>query len=435
MARLYSNPLALLAVLSVVSIAARVAWLGEPCRSPCRSATDHTLIFDETYYVNAARAIAGVPLPLDERYAGTPAGEDPNSEHPQGAKLIVAGSIELFGDGPFAWRLGSLLFGTLAILGMFALVRAAGGGRYLALGASSLMAFDNLVLVHSRIATLDVYVLAAMIWGVALYLRGRPIAAGLTLGVGACMKLVAPYALVVLGLVELLRWFLGTRHGRPVGWTPRRALARLGACTAVAVGVFFVALDILDRVAPPYDPDTHRLLSGGPFGHLVHMLSYSAAQTTGSRGPQGIASYPWQWLADYKPIVYLNLAPAHQPAGLEGVQPAVHFLGVVSPPILLLALPALGFAAWSIVRSTADTSDLAILSLAWFLGTFVPFELLSLLLSRTSYLYYMVIVMPGVYAALVYLIHRRRPRRWLLGGWLASVLIAAILMYPFTPLP
>ena len=48
----------------------------------------------------------------------------------------IAGSIELFGDGPFAWRIGSLVFGTLAILGMFALVRAAGGGPWTALGAA-----------------------------------------------------------------------------------------------------------------------------------------------------------------------------------------------------------------------------------------------------------------------------------------------------------
>ena len=68
-----------------------------------------------------------------------------------------------------------MLLGTVAILGMFALVRAAGGGRWTALGAAALMAADNLLLVHSRIGTLDIYATAAMIWGAALYLRGRPL--------------------------------------------------------------------------------------------------------------------------------------------------------------------------------------------------------------------------------------------------------------------
>ena len=86
------------------------------------------LVFDEAYYVNAARVIAGI-APAGERdlRLDAPLGHDPNAEHPQLAKLVIAGSIELFGDGPFAWRLGSLLFGTLAIIGMFVLVRAAGG--------------------------------------------------------------------------------------------------------------------------------------------------------------------------------------------------------------------------------------------------------------------------------------------------------------------
>src|SRR5436309_849575 len=126
-------PLALLAVVLLVSLGARVAWLGSPCRSPCRSADDHILVFDEVYYVNAARVIAGIRPPADQKYGGAPLGDDPNAEHPQLAKLMVAGSIELLGDGPLAWRLPSLLLGSLAIIGMFVLARAAGGSPCLGL--------------------------------------------------------------------------------------------------------------------------------------------------------------------------------------------------------------------------------------------------------------------------------------------------------------
>ena len=115
------TPLVLLAVVSVLSLAARAVLLGEPCQSPCTKASQHTLIFDEAYYVNAARVIAGIHPPAGSHYADAPLGTDPNAEHPQLAKLIMAGAIELFGDGPFAWRIGSLIFGSLAILGMYAL--------------------------------------------------------------------------------------------------------------------------------------------------------------------------------------------------------------------------------------------------------------------------------------------------------------------------
>ena len=175
------GPLVTLAVISVLSLGARAYKLGEPCTVPCTTANDHTLIFDEAYYINAARVIAGIHPPAGSHYAQSPLGSDPNAEHPQGAKLIIAGAIELFGDGPFAWRIGSLLFGSLAILGMYFLVRSAGGDRWPAVGAAALMACDNLMLVHGRIGTLDVYALAPMIWGVGLYLRGRWLSAAAVL--------------------------------------------------------------------------------------------------------------------------------------------------------------------------------------------------------------------------------------------------------------
>src|SRR2546421_1170645 len=210
--RTLATPLALLALVTAVLLLARAAWLSEPCHSPCRSARDHVLVFDERYYVNAARVIAGVRPPPGASYASAPLGDDPNAEHPQLAKLLIAGSIELFGDGPLAWRLGSLVFGTLAILGMYALVRAAGGGGWTALGAAALMAADNLLIVHGRIGTLDVYALAPMVWAAALYLRGHPLPAGFVLGLGACMKLVSVYLVFVLVVLEALRW-LGSREG------------------------------------------------------------------------------------------------------------------------------------------------------------------------------------------------------------------------------
>ena len=421
-------PLALLAGVCVLSLAARAAWLSEPCHSPCRSVSARVLIFDERYYVNAARVIAGIHQPAGAPYAASPLGDDPNAEHPQLVKLIVAGSIELFGDGPFAWRVGSLLAGTLAVLGMFALVRAAGGGPWTALAAAALMAADNLLIVHGRIGTLDIYVLAAMVWGAALYLRGRPLAAGAVIGVGLCAKLVAGYLLIALLLLELLHWL----RARP---SPARPLARLAGCVTVAAGVFVGLLALLDRVAPPYDPVARRLVGGGVFGHIGHMLSY-AAQQTSPRGPRGIASYPWGWLVDYKPIVYLNVNPSSPAPGLTHVHPAVHFLGLISPPILLLALPALGLACWTVIRGAGATqTDLPVLAIAWFAGTFLPFALLSLIWSRTSYLYYMVIVMPGLYAAVAWLLPRLRrwPRLTLL--WAVCVLVAAMIAYPFTPLP
>jgi dolichyl-phosphate-mannose-protein mannosyltransferase len=427
-----------LAAVSVVSLTARVAWLGQPCFDHCRSSRDRVLVFDEAYYVNAARVIAGTAPAPNQEYAGTPLGDDPNAEHPQLAKLMVAGSIELLGDGPLAWRLTSLVLGSVAILGMYALARAGGGNEWVALGAATLMAADNLLLVHGRIGTLDVPVVAAMIWAAVLYLRGRPVIAGALLGVGACIKLVAPYLLLALLLLEVLRWQAGAEDGRSVSVLARGAIRRLAACAVAAAAVFVALLALLDRIAPPFDVAKGKLLAAGPFHHIAHMLSYAAHQTS-PHGATGIASYPWEWLVDYKPIVYLNVNPSRPAPGLYDVHPAVHFLGMISPPIMLLALPALVAAGlqWVRARRSGSAVDglVSTTGLAWFLGTFIPFVALSALDSRTSYLYYMVIVVPGIYLVVSDFVWRNRRHRKLVGLWMLLVLAAVVVMYPFTPLP
>ena len=422
------TPIAALVAVSVISLAARVAFLGSPCHEPCTSASAHVLVFDESYYVNAARVIAGVEPPPGAHYRDTPSGDDPNAEHPQLAKVVIAGAIELFGDGPLAWRLPSILLGSLAILGMFALVRSAGGGPWVAVGAAALMAADNLLLVHSRIATLDIYAVTAMIWAAVLYLRGSPLLAGAVIGVGACAKEVAPYVLLALLALELLRAYRDRSAVRP-------ALVRVAICAAAAAAVFVGLLALLDVIAPPFDPLAHKLVGGGVFGHIRYLLHYGSHQTS-PHGPQGIASYPWGWLVDIKPILYLNINPQRPVPGLFGVHPQAHFLGMINPAILLVGLPGLATAAWrSARRSRSGASDVELLGLAWFAGTFVPFALLSVIDSRTSYLYYMVIVMPGIYVAAAQFVARiRPPPRWI-WAWAVTIAIAVIVMYPFTPLP
>jgi hypothetical protein len=172
------------------------------------------------------------------------------------------------------------------------------------------------------------------------------------------------------------------------------------------------------------------------------MFSYAAAAAS-PHGLSGIASYPWQWMFDFKPIVYLNIDLAHPAPGLYGIRPEVHFLGIIDPALLLLALPAIVLALLSLSRLRPrrleplirPPSSLTLLGLGWVLGTLLPFELLSLIWGRTSYLYYMVVVMPGIYLLVGELALRLRSRPQFLGTWAFAVLAAAVVMYPLTPLP
>ncbi|HET8978608.1 MAG TPA: phospholipid carrier-dependent glycosyltransferase [Solirubrobacteraceae bacterium] len=437
-------PLLALVVVSLLSLGARSLLLGEPCMSPCTQAGDHTLIFDEAYYVNAARVIAGIRPPSGAHYNDAPLGTDPNAEHPQGAKLIMAAAITIFGDGPFAWRIGSLIMGSIAILGMFALMRAAGADRWMALLAATLMAADNLLLVMGRIGTLDIYGVAMMVWGVALYVRGRPVAAGVALAVATAFKEVSPYALLVILLLELGRLLVARRDpAAPADWNVRAAAKRVAASWFVTAGVFVGLLAIMDLIATPYADSQAKLITGGPFAEILHIINYAKGLTS-PHGPQGIASYPWQWLIDLRPILYLRINPSLPGHGLYAIHPVVAFWGMISPPILALALPAMAFAAYRMARRrpreaaavSPGEREVPIVGLAWFIGTWLPFALQSLIDQRTSYLYYMVVVMPGLYVTAIYLVSHgwRLGWRWLRGlelVWALGVLGAVIVMYPF----
>jgi dolichyl-phosphate-mannose--protein O-mannosyl transferase len=399
------------------------------------------MIFDEKYYVNAARVLLRLAVPCHQGscdpYASMTPGIDPNSEHPPLGKLLIAAGIQLYGDNPFGWRFFPIVFGSLAILAIYWLVRAAGGGAWLAVGAASLMAVDNLLLVHGRIATLDIFAVTFMLAGVAFYLRGHPLLAGVTLGVGACVKLVAPQALIVLLLFELGRF---AAHGhvpdRPRWGALRRRLIPFLVCLGAAAGVYAAGLTALDLAVKPFhNPNDLCPGSGSSFSNFfVHsrfMLCY-AGKLTSPEGPVGIASYPWQWLINQDPINYYTTSVSVSSGGkVISTRALIAFMGEMNPAIILLALPALALALDLAIR---DRDDLSILAVAWFAGTYLPFVEASLVQHRTSYLYYMVVVLPAVYIGVARLLSRRWLPKSVLVGYVAILGYEFVALYPFRTL-
>jgi dolichyl-phosphate-mannose--protein O-mannosyl transferase len=433
--RWWLEPRALLGLLCVCSLGARLFRLSAPQSSQSGKGS---LIFDELYYVNAARVFLGIAVPCHddhcEPFSTNPAGTDPNSEHPPLGKLLVAAGMRVFGDAPLGWRVFPVIFGTLAILAVYWLVRSAGGGSWLALGASSLMAVDNLALVHGRIATLDVFVVVFMLAAAALYLRGHPLIAGAVLGVGACTKLVAPFLLLVLLIFEGIRILVRQEWRGPRGWRlPAARLIPLAGCTAVFAVVYIGLLDILDILVSPYhNPgDAGCPGSGSSFSNsIVHtrfMLCY-AGKLTSPDGPRGIASYPWQWFLNQEPITYFRVDSNITIGNQTIAHPLVWFQGVMNPAIILLALPALAVAAHSAWR---ERDDLSAFVLAWTVGTFLPFFYSSWRNERTSYLYYMLIVLPAIYIAVARLFSRRYLPRPALLGYVCILGYEFWSLYPF----
>lgn len=452
-------PLIALALIMALSFGGRTYQIKEPCYRTCTPRWS-ALVGDEFFYVNAARAILGLPQGHATPFGHhPPSGDDPNAEHPQLAKLVIAGGIKLFGNGPWGWRLGSVLFSLIAMGAMYALVTGVGGSPWLAVGTVAVMALDNLMLVFGRIATLDIYVLAMMLVAGAFYVRRRPLLAGVALGVGACMKEVAFFLLVALVLFEAVRlaqnrWGAGASEA--IQERPAVAGRALVACVLGTFVTFFALLWVLDVTVPAWNPQSHAVYGGNPFAHFAHIANYGATFTVRyamSRNrslASSIGSTPLQWLINQKPMQYTHgkffqgsqpVVPGH------GVSIAVavanlraelkhsvelNFRGEINPFIIFLALPALALA---IVQGWRNRDRVALLGAAWGVGVFLPFLLWSEVLDRISFLYYMLIVLPGIYLITAKLFSWHYMPRIAAVVWAGLLVFGFIHLYPIRSFP
>ncbi|HVL51319.1 MAG TPA: glycosyltransferase family 39 protein [Actinomycetota bacterium] len=416
-------PLVLLAALSAASLALRSLWIMNPRR----------LVFDEHYYVNAARRILGVRLSPGTIYANAPAGLDPNFSHPPLGKVLISFGVRTFGDNPLGWRFASLICGTYAVLALYWLARSAGMTPWFSLGASSLMAADPMLFIHGRIGTLEILVLPFMLVGAAVYLHRRPALAGAIIGVGACIKLVCLFVLPCFLALEVFRAVSGRTNGRgsrPAG-AVRKSLGRFLGASAMAVVCYLAFLQALDLRYTVFDSSlvhTHAMVTAVSVGRLddsvvnqiapqsqgpTHRIATAgAAEKVPPTGPVldqdgqrlGFAATasPVEWLFNRHPHTFYR-SPTFRGEVRSWSQfgrmtsDAAVFRALINPAIIALGIPSL---IWCLVRLWRRRDPQALLPAAWFTGVWGSFVLAHIFRGGTAgHLYYMVIVLPAIYLA------------------------------------
>jgi 4-amino-4-deoxy-L-arabinose transferase-like glycosyltransferase len=409
------DPWRVLPLVLIAAFVCRAAWLSLPTGS---------LIFDEAYYVNAARIILGTTVPAGEHYAGSPFGLDPNVEHPPLGKVLIALSMAVFGDNGLAYRLPSLLFGMVALGALFLIVRAAGETVWLGILAVGLFAFDNLSFVHGRIGTLDMPVLACILLGAWCALRERWFLAGVCLAFGTLFKLTALYGLLAVLLLIAIGLIALWRRERRIRLADFRPSAVLLATYGV---VFIVGLGILDNRFTGYP---------NPIDHLRHMLEYGANLHWGHGLPSVCVtneSTPWQWLVNDCQMGYLRVATTVKVGGeVVATTPTVDFRGAMNP-VLLGALPlAMLFTLWSAWRTG---NPLARWSVVWAAANYLPYVFLAVVAQRITYIYYFLPVVPAVAVAIAILLRRSNLPRFVMWGFVAVYLVGFAAYFPFRQIP
>jgi 4-amino-4-deoxy-L-arabinose transferase-like glycosyltransferase len=408
------DPVRVTALLIGAAFVLRVLWLNLPARS---------LIFDEAYYVNAARVILGWPVPPGAHYAGSPVGLDPNLEHPPLGKLLIAASMAVFGDNGIGWRLPSVIAAMVALVAVYRIVREADRSAWLAALVVALLSLDNLTLVHGRIGTLDMLVLAPMLVGSWLAMRRRWLLAGLAIGLALLIKLTALYAVGAIVIYVVLTDGLDWWRARRLPW---RELAGPIASVVFALAFALGGLGVLDARFSP---------TANPIEHIQRMIGYgtnlAAPPTAGSC--TGADSRPWQWLFNECQITYLRQAVDIK-TGEKVVATVVKvdFRGAMNP-LLVGAIPLAGlFTAWYALRTR---NRLAMWAIAWAAANYVPYLILAVLTPRIMYIYYVLPLIPAVAIGIGLLLTRAgfpRPVRW---GFLIAYGIGFAAYFPFRQVP
>ena len=391
-------------LLLLASLLLRALWLDRPAGQP---------IFDESYYVNAARVILGSPVEQGKPYAGKPLGLDPNTEHPPLGKLFITGSMALFGDNPYGWRIPSVLFGTAAIALLVAVVRAAGGSPATSVIAGFLFAFDNLTFVHSRIATLDIFLVTFVLLAALCYLRRWPLAAGASLGLAGLVKINGLWLALAFVAFEL---YLVWRHRAEL----RAAATRLAKAGIAALLSFGGLLFVLDHFFTSY---------ATPVDHLRRIFSYGLALKRGDR--PGASSQPWEWLLNQVQMPYYHLDKVVQTNG-EVIRriPEISFTGAFNPYLIFVAPFALAFAGY---LAFSRKSRLGMFALCWSLALYLPFFPLTIFGGRVSYIFYFLPVVPALAIGIALLLERLPVAVRI--TYVAVYLFGFASLFPFRTLP
>jgi len=291
-------------------------------------------VFDEKFYVTDARHIL--------------AGEgSARIEHPPLGKLFIVSGIFLFGDNPLGWRFFSVLFGAICIVLFYLICRQLSMPRESSFLATFLLSLENLSFVQAGVAMLDVYSLTFALCSFWLYLKGKYLASGVSIGLSVLAKLNGALALPVI----LLHWILTSRAH------PRKFLTSMLSAPAS----FLLLMPLFDFAI------WHKLLN--PIEQTGTMLKVTSLSTFASSSCPEMLSRPWDWVLRPEILTYW-------------IDP--HYIAMISPSVWAVIIPAVFYLVFRAIKG----SSAAIFGLSWFVATYLIWIPASLITDRISYIYY-----------------------------------------------
>ena len=289
-------------------------------------------VFDEMYYVPAAKALLASNATL-------------NPEHPPLGKYLIALGGGFLGDEPHAWRLMPIIFGALALVGLFFWLnvllcpdpespKSDPQKAYLtALLGVGFTLLNQVHFVQARTAMLDIFAATFVIWSALAFtlclskIRGLPspraliYATGSLMGLALASKWVAVVGLFVLGALTVrYRKLLLPKIGR------KHLLMGLMVVPGLIYWLSYLPLTIMEQTSfNPWNIVSHQ------FKVLSSMSQFSETHTYSSPW--------WHWPFMWSPVWY-----AMEPDETRSSARFVLFLG--NPFIMWPGIMAVGYSLY-----------------------------------------------------------------------------------------
>jgi hypothetical protein len=305
------------------------------------------------------------------------------------------------GNNTFGWRIAGCIFGTLCIPMMYLLARRLWPNRLFAIAAATLVCFDGMFFVQSRIGMIDIFPIFFILAAYFLFLvhiQSRSfnasmislVALGFVLGIGIASKWIVLAAwvsicfwLVARIVLRSLNFDFGPRGWPFLSWRRHEGpvIARTFWPTYLVVAV--IALVVIP--AGIYLVSWYPFFARGQFHTFQDLVAYTQwsfdyHHTLTATHPYG--SRPWSWPFLMRPVLYYAQYDGLGTDAFTGEALWARISNMGNPWIWWTSLPAVAALPYYVIRHRSFAAAVILLG---FVTQYAPWFLIS----RVLFMYHM----------------------------------------------
>jgi hypothetical protein len=398
-------------ILTLVVLIIRLSIVNVPSPQAGEKYFETGLVFDESYYVKAARKML--------------MGESSNHEHPPLTKVLIMLGIALLGDNPLGWRIFPVIMSSLSIVLIYRTALLLCGNKLAAFGSSLLFATDVMAFNIGQIGMLDGSSLVFVLAGTTALLKERHDLGGFFFGLATLCKLSAVFAAAGVIFFLFIAGLTGSERSRKL---LMRQVRVLGRAFFIVLVTFLIGLWIYDA--------GFQVFNNNPLGHITYMYSYHG-RLKYENGDDVIL--PLEWISPlnpFTPVPYHVTTAREVSGGIVREYHPIAYYGIYTPLwwSIWLVMP-IGLIETVRRIHKKERQGIGLFAISWISANFFPFALLAYLMQRWVYPFYFYMALPGLYIGLSHCLTHSRQRKAVLASLTLVSLIWFLIWFPAKPRP